>query len=699
MDATRDSTAIIQEARICLLAGARIKDSADPSDAVLVLLSGPLSHLHGSAFQPSDLSKLVKKHFDWELSAEAIEFFIPKMRTLGWLEARSGLPTRGPYFVNLPEPDVGEGSDAATGKALADLGQQFLSFAKELSPFQSLPEDHMEAGALLLRYVVDANVPHGSQDNKARTDETFLAARFVEEANNKKLPAQETLAELAAVGFLFRVAEEIARPSKRRRVDLKVVVDAPILLDYLGCSGPTRSDTTKDLFERLRSMGAQTITFEHCVGEARDALRSVLKTNPRDRYGPTGEALKRGIVNEKALLGLAQGFDTAVRASDISILPDDIEFTPQAHKYFDKARAGEVEKIVNWHDGNEHARLADSDTTVLTIRRRAGYRTSDLFDSRYICVTANPTFAGATRRHLLESAYYSPRQVPPVVTIREIAAKLWLELGNHDKSAVLSIPNSQLLMSCDRALRFNRKVVDSARSELAKFNPEQLQQFELLLEVPRSARAVMDVTLNNERYVSGETIGQLVAAAVEAAGEEVGAKAKVLRERDRERFQKELSKSESELGGERARADEHERRAAEHEQAAKDTISAQIAIDVGMLEAIGAELSKRFGRMRSWIKGASVAAAMVPLIALGVAWHNDEVQWLWLVAGVLTVLLAGAAAMDRPGAWLSKLIQGHLERAGESKLRSVGRHDLAETVAFHWSEGLASASSTAGVRS
>ena len=116
--------AIIQEARICLLAGARIKNSADPSDAMLVLLSGPLSELHGNLFEPGQLSALAKQRFDWELSADAIEYFIPKMRSLGWLESRTEFPARGPYWVNLPEPE-GEGEgEINTSEALLDLARK-----------------------------------------------------------------------------------------------------------------------------------------------------------------------------------------------------------------------------------------------------------------------------------------------------------------------------------------------------------------------------------------------------------------------------------------------------------------------------------------------------------------------------------------------------------------------------------------------
>lgn len=100
-----NASAIIQEARICLLAGAVIKDSADPVDALMVLLSSPLSLLHGSIFEPAAFSEKVRDQFGWSMSTEAIEYFIPKLRGLGWLKSRPNFPSGGPYIVDLQEPE------------------------------------------------------------------------------------------------------------------------------------------------------------------------------------------------------------------------------------------------------------------------------------------------------------------------------------------------------------------------------------------------------------------------------------------------------------------------------------------------------------------------------------------------------------------------------------------------------------------
>jgi hypothetical protein len=682
----------IQEARVCLLAGARVANSADPADALVVLLSGPLSELHGEIFSSTRLAELANSNFGWRLSSDTIDFFVPKMRALGWLVSRADYPARGPFYVNLPEPDVGPDETLNTREALSELGAQFLQFTHEVSPLTTLPDNPEEAGAILLRYVVDANLPALINSQKVTNDEQFLSARFVEHANRKKLDITRTIAGLSAVGYLLRVADEVGRPSKKRPMDLRVVADGPLILDYLGCSGDLREAPTKDLFERLRKRGAYIVTFQHCVNEACDALRSVLRTTARDRHGPTGEALRKGLVNENALLGLLQAFDASVRAAGIDILPDNQKFMPQSKQFFTDEMANELEKVVDWHEAdNGNARYADSDTAIFTLRRRSGHRTSDLFTSKAVCVTSNDRFAGSIKRFLIETSYYNTRQVPPVVTLRELSAKLWIDIGSTDAVARLDLPNSQLLYACDKALRFNRKVVEKAREELRKVKPDQLKQFELLLEVPRSARAVMDLTLNNERNVTSGNIDQLLEAAIAAAGEEVGEKAKEQRRRASERHRKQLMEVEATLDAERQRAVSAEERAKAIEAERERVEARGRDVDEEMLNAIAERATERFQKARDVIRTLSVISALVPLISVPVLLLTGNGSTIAIVVGAVGTVLATGAAMDRPGAWLSGIIQRQIDGWAEKQLRDVGRHDLASKLAMSWSGGKANA--------
>jgi hypothetical protein len=670
---------VIQEARICLLAGAAIKDSADPADALVILLSGPLSSFHGRIFNPADMAAKVKEQFGWSISTDALEFLIPKFRQHGWLRSQEKLSTTfGPLVVELPEPERDD-TQISTADALSQLGESFLAFADEISPIHVLPKDPLEAGAALLRFVVDAATPIDLAMGRARTEEDYLSARFSETVAREKRPEAALFESLTAVGFLFRVADEIATPSRKRKTDLKVVIDGPVLLDLLGSAGPVRANSVGSLFSTLERLGADFVTFQHNVDEAKAVLSKILRTSARDRYGPTGDALRKGIVHENFLRGLLGAFDLAVRNKKIQILTGDIKAFPQAHQYFDQSKIDALEEVVNWHDEeNDVARYRDVDTTALVIRRRAFHRTTDLFDSKFVCVTSNNAFAGVTKRHLVDVNYYNAGQIPPIVTLKELSARAWIEVGVSDAER-MSIPRSQLLLTCDRSLRLNRRVVEKAKEHLQKANPDQLRQFELLLELPRSARALMDHTLNDEKYVSAENIELLVESVVDAAGREGAEKERTKRLKETAALKGKLQESEEALANERSARLQREEAHNEHVAIAKERDSAT-------LDACARSISKRFRKAKKGWRLAYFVAAFVPLLAFGFSATDNKPSLLLGIITVFAVLLGIPLAMDRPGAWLTMLIKRHLQDQFESNLCDMGRDNLLELIDLTWDE-------------
>lgn len=666
--------AAVQEARLCLLASARIKKSPDPSDALLVLISGSLSAFHGELFVPQKFSDQILKDFGWRISTHAIEFFIPKMRKLGWIESRDRLPASGPYTVNLPQPETAETGAINTREQLSDLGSRFRDFSRDISPLNNLPSDDLEAGAVLLSHLVDQEVDFYSEYETAANDDEYLALRFVETAALEDEDLTSRLAALKALGFVFRVAEEITNPSTKRRSSLRLVLDGPLILDYLGVNGPVRTGTISEIISDMRSIGVSIVTFQHCIDEATEIMRQVLQTNPRDRYGPMGDALRKGLVHENALTGILQGFDASVKSKDIEVLPDNIEYLPSSHQYFSQEKLEDLESIINWHDEEKkHARERDTDTTVLTIRRRAGHRTSDIFESRFVCVTNNATFAGATKRHLTEIAYYNSRQVPPIIPVKELAAKVWLEIGNNSIDDRLKIPRAEMLMSCERSLGFNRKVVDKAKEELSAIKPDQLEQFEFLLQVPRSARAVADFTMNNENYVSGENVELLVEAAVDAAGVEAVTRWKQKNKEQKEEFDSEIATISDQLSDAKTAA-----------QLAIDSVREAQQRDNEMLESLRQKYEIRFIFLRNLFRSIAAVATLISLFIALKDFISENKNPIVVIIAVLASAVAISTVMDKPGAWVTKLIQEWCRRRAESVLHDIARSDLANTIEWRW---------------
>jgi hypothetical protein len=110
-----------------------------------------------------------------------------------------------------------------------------------------------------------------------------------------------------------------------------------------------------------------------------------------------------------------------------------------------------------------------------------------------------------------------------------------------------------------------------------------------------------------------------------------------------------------------------------------------------MLNAVAERATTRFGNARTAIRVSSVLLALVPLISASVLLLTGKGWTITIIIGVFGALLAAGAAMDRPGAWLSGIIQRHIAVWAEEQLRAVGRHDLAAKLVLSWSGGEASA--------
>lgn len=663
--------AILNEAQIFFLAKSAVENSADPTDALIILLSGPLSQLHGRPFVPEELVQKATAFYGWSISADVIEFVIPRMRAKGWLTNNGEM--RGPLYVNLPDPISGE-SNSTTVNELAQLGRAFANYSRELSPFSALPEDEIECATIAIRYAVKVNASETAE--RLASDQDYVCARFLEHINENDAQLTKLIGSLSALGFLSFISEDFSKPQAARASDLKVIVDGPVLLDYLECSGKARAEAPRKLFDDLRKLGCQIVTFAHCVREAQRALKTVLRTDRAQRYGPTGDALKRGLVREDRLEAIHKNFEAAIKQSKITILPDTVALFPNSHQFFTADQAQAIMGMINWHDGeNEDAIFADADTITLTIRRRGGHRTTDVFDSKFVAVTNNSTFFGATRRFLSQNFVYSSSQVPPVISLQELAAKTWLEVGAAPgEGAALAF--SHVLLSCERSLRLNEEVVNRARQELSQISEEKLAEFELLLNVPRSVRALVDKTLNNENYVTSDSIEGLVDAAIHAAAETVSKQEKQKRTQLKAEYENKIANHLIEVENERLRRESAENRNREMERSLFDG-------NKEIVRALVARSQLKFRSSILWIRIFGVFSFVSPIILF---FLQPKSQWNPIV-GVITLVPIIASLLtlsDYPGHWVSNWLKSKGAERVSRELERLGRRDIVNDLELRW---------------
>ena len=147
------------------------------------------------------------------------------------------------------------------------------------------------------------------------------------------------LSRLASVGLLTEVVEDFVKPVQRSdEADLTIVIDAPIALDYLGCSGKALRDDTKCIFEALHSIGCKIIALPITCVEMQRNLRSMLSNSPSERHGYTHNAIIKREVMIEFVQAVANDPEKALKNAGITVRPLSLDELPNQHKYFPNDR-------------------------------------------------------------------------------------------------------------------------------------------------------------------------------------------------------------------------------------------------------------------------------------------------------------------------------------------------------------------------
>jgi hypothetical protein len=182
------------------------------------------------------------------------------------------------------------------------------------------------------------------------------------------------------------------------RTNLTVVVDAPLALDYLGCSGVSRKNDVRGIFEALRGIGCSFVVFPVTCSEMQRNLRSLLSNQEATRHGPTHEAIVKREVLEEYVQAVANDPEAALDHAGIKVKPLDLKQMPHLFKFFPYAWYDDFFSSILWVS-DVAPREHDATCLALTVRLREGKHNSDLFKCGYVFVTRNPRFVQHSRSY------------------------------------------------------------------------------------------------------------------------------------------------------------------------------------------------------------------------------------------------------------------------------------------------------------
>ena len=424
---------------------------------------------------------------------------------------------------------------------LVEIIDEFEKFSPRLTDLLNYNRSRDELTDILVRFLVslDAYNPSSFREELKRlqpgmeaesvlgsleeggrpleSDDKYMTARFVQHICATRPDAVEKLTRLASIGLLTEVVEDFMKPVEpATKVNLTVVVDAPLALDYLGCSGVSRKNDVRGIFEALRGIGCSFVVFPVTCSEMQRNLRSLLSNQEATRHGPTHEAIIKREVLEEYVQAVANDPEAALDHAGIKVKPLDLKQMPHLFKFFPYAWYDDFFSSILWVS-DVAPREHDATCLALTVRLRAGKHNSDLFKCGYVFVTRNPRFVQHSRSYCLKSQIMNSSQEGPVVHQRELATVAWLRTG---LGAAASIPRGHLLATCDSVLRVRTELKEAVAEKLGALTPDKVEQFELLVRDSRSMRRLADQTLNNETVVTNENAGDLLEAMRQATIEE-----------------------------------------------------------------------------------------------------------------------------------------------------------------------------------
>ena len=208
-------------------------------------------------------------------------------------------------------------------------------------------------------------------------EESFLCARFVEDAIKTDPEASETLARIASIGLLTEVVQDFVKPDTPIETsNLTVYLDAPVAMEFLGVSGRAARDNTAPVIGELRRIGAKVRIFGQSVNEIEQSLKAVL-ANPRPT-GPTAQALARGEVLPDYVTQVSASAGVFLEGAGIRVAQRTLDQFPGEHAYFTGEQRDEIYSALTFQQ-NPNARDHDADVTTLIMRQRHGNEHSDIF--------------------------------------------------------------------------------------------------------------------------------------------------------------------------------------------------------------------------------------------------------------------------------------------------------------------------------
>jgi hypothetical protein len=658
----------------------------DVLDALTPFFEPILAVMNGKVFDPYTFSAGVRRLYRWRFTGDIAATLIPRFERKGILKKRAQAGQDTVYVVNFTDPQ-GDAAPPAILTAFEKIIDEFELFPPKVTDLLSYKKTREELKDILIRFLVmmDASgegafapqlgeLEPGAEARAliAKLEEggtpldpndRYMCARFVQHLMKNRREFVPHLTRLSSIGLLAEVVEDFLKPTHTEtRTDLTVILDAPIALDLLGCSGKALKDDIATVIAALKKIGASFIVFPISCIEMQQNLRSMLSLPPEQRRGYTHNAMIKREIGLDFVQAVANNPERALDNIDITVRQIGMDTFPNNHRYFTKDQHDDFLNSIMWGN-NVNAREHDATCLTLTIRLREGKQNGDVFKTRFVMVTRNTRFVSHARNYALQSRIINPLQEGPIIHARDLATTAWLRTG---LGADETIPRGHLIATCDRVLQVKPEVRNALAHQLALVTPERLEQLNLLLLDARSVQKLADQTLNNENIVTSENAEHLLDVMREATAEELRGKHEEELATERQKAAASLEKASSEMS-----------RLSDQVATLQMREAQALALKESQIKGVVGDVNK----LARLIEFSFLALLLVLGVAGAINFFTSYFNGHWIWNGIL--MLAGAASfarlvfglLERPMPALASVLNKFCRNRASKKIEALGLSD------------------------
>jgi hypothetical protein len=515
-----------------------------PFRAIAPLFRIALEPQIGEIFNLARASSRLQPILGDGFTQHALEAFIPPLSKLGWLEEKR-FGDRAAYVVSSRLVPLDEEQAVDESQIRLDrLYDDFVVFLRDFAPLLELTISKEDFQWRLFQWAISLD---GANKDAIKEEATRLLAgekplirlAFLDEAQKfgstvdrsmsielagfvkwlqkTKRPSLQDVAALTELGLAYEFLDELVRPSANadENLDIVFVLDAPVLLDWLGLSGPGRRLSIETCSGILIAHGAQFVTLPHCLDELTEVLETVLRRGPAERYGLTGDAMRADPNLIPIARAVAANPDAAVRKLGIKVLPFR-KNDPRNEAIFPNSLVDEFRSRATWHDPYKtDQKERDALSIAFVMRRRNGAADSDLFHNRFTLVTRNSTFTEFSKKFVQNYLGWPAYALGPAIETKTLAASVWMRFGSL---AQPDLPRLHLIAACDRILASNRMLLKKALRKA-----EEATDSQVALTLLASEQAVFDLVVGTGgslEVLDGANGAQIVEAMLASAQSE-----------------------------------------------------------------------------------------------------------------------------------------------------------------------------------